>query len=73
MGQKARLLSYLETHCEGLTQLQAFNELGICRLSERVRELERLGFLIDHEPVTVSTRDKPAHVVRYSLLRIAYG
>ena len=72
MGQNGRLLAYLESHPDGLTQLEAFNQLGICRLSERIRELEKF-YLIEHERVTVPTRDKPAHVVRYSLLKIAYG
>ena len=74
MSQNSRLLLYLEAHPDGLTQLEAFNALGICRLSERCRELERLGYWVDHEWVTVSTRDKPAHVVRYTLqTKFAYG
>lgn len=34
MSQNAKLLSYLEQHPEGITQLEAFNALGCCRLSE---------------------------------------
>ena len=75
MTQNARLLAYLEIHPEGITQLEAFNTLGCCRLSERIRELERLGMNISHVPVEVPTRDgKTAHVVRYVLdERFAYG
>ena len=69
MTQNARLLNYLETH-DGVTQLDAFNALGCCRLSERVRELERLGFLIEHEPERTAGG---ARVIRYRLQRIAYG
>ena len=69
MTQKAKLLTWLESH-DGVTQLEAFNGLGCCRLSERVRELERLGFLISHSPErTVGG----ARVVRYRLERIAHG
>jgi len=38
--QNAKLLTYLESH-DGITQLESFNTLGIYRLSERIRELER--------------------------------
>jgi hypothetical protein len=67
--QLGRLLNHLETK-GGVTQLDAFTELGICRLSERVREIERLGYVIAHEKVKVPTRDgRPATVVRYSLVQ----
>ena len=69
MTQNARLLNYLESH-DGVTQLEAFNGLGCCRLSERVRELERQGFLISHEPERTAGG---ARVVRYRLERIAHG
>ena len=69
MTQNTRILTYLETH-DGLSQLEAFNALGCCRLSERIRELERLGFLIDHEPEKTAGG---ARVIRYRLQRIAYG
>ena len=63
IGQLARLLTYLQEH-DGITQLEAFYALGICRLSERVRELERLRYSINHTPErTVSG----ARVIRYRL------
>ena len=70
MSQNARILSWLEQHDEGVTQLEAFNALGCCRLSERIREIERAGFLIDHEPERTANG---ARVIRYRLQRIAYG
>ena len=74
MTQNARLLNYLETHPDGITQLEAVHAIGSLRLSERIRELEKLGYIIDHDWITVPTRDKPAHVVRYTLqTKIAYG
>ena len=65
MTQNAKLLSYLERHSEGITQLEAFNALGCCRLSERIRELERLGYLIEHAPEKTAGG---ARVMRYRLI-----
>ena len=69
MTQNAKLLAYLESHDEGITTLEAMERLRICRLSQRIIELERHGILIEHE------RDSSvnAHFVRYRLLKIAYG
>ena len=69
MTQNARLLNWLESH-DGVTQLEAFTMLGCCRLSERIRELERLGIPIDHEPEKTPSG---ARVIRYRLTHIAYG
>lgn len=69
MTQKAKLLTYLQRH-GSVTQMEAFSILGICRLSERVREIEQLGWTIAHTRTEVPTRTgKPAHVVRYSIVR----
>ena len=68
MTQNAKLLWHLSSG-NSVTQLDAFNQFGICRLSERIRELERLGWTIKHESVSVPTREgKNATVTRYSLL-----
>ena len=67
MGQKEKLLEYLEAHESGITQMEAFLALGCCRLSQRVIELERDGVGILHEPCSVPTRDGVAHCVRYRL------
>lgn len=64
MTQLPRLLAYLQTHA-GITQLEAFNTLGCCRLSERVRDLERLGYVIEHRP---EKTQGGARVVRYLLI-----
>lgn len=66
MTQNAKLLTWLQS--KPITQLEAFNGLGICRLSERIREIERLGYVIQHESVRVPTRDKEATVTRYTLI-----
>lgn len=63
MTQNAKLLSYLETH-DGITTFEATLRLGICRLSERIRELERLQFSISHDP---EQTDSGTRVIRYRL------
>lgn len=63
-SQNARLLSYLQTH-QGVTQLEAFNALGICRLSERVREIESLGWTLEHR---AEKTQGGARVIRYLLV-----
>ena len=70
MSQNGKLRAWLESHGNGITTLEASDNLRICRLSERIREIERLGFLIDHEPQRTANG---ARVIRYKLLRIAYG
>ena len=67
MTQNARILSWLEQHDEGVTQLEAFNTLGCCRLSERVRELSNAPYHchIEHRPARTHNG---AHVIRYVLI-----
>ena len=71
MSQNAKLLTYLESH-GSITTLEAMERLRILRLSERCRELERLGILIEHEP---EKTPGGARVVRYRLVneKYAYG
>lgn len=38
--QNQRLIAYLRKHRKGITTMEAFQHLGICRLSERIREIE---------------------------------
>ena len=68
MTQNARLLVHLETRGP-ITQRDAFILLGIMRLSQRVRELEDLGYVIQHERIKVPTREgEEANVTRYTLI-----
>lgn len=64
-GQLGRLLNWLETHPEGISQLEAFNALGICRLSERCRELAALGYVLSHMP---EKAPNGARIIRYKLI-----
>ena len=52
-----------------ITQLEATMRYGILRLSERIRELEAVGCVIEHQRVSVPNREgKKAMVTRYSLI-----
>lgn len=53
-----------------LTPLDALQRFGTLRLSERIRELEREGMLVEHEPYVTSSGKR---VMSYRLLRIAFG
>ena len=68
MTQLARLLNHLEQRGP-ITQLEAFNALGVCRLSERVRELESRGYLIEHED-GVEVLDRFGHKCRVTRYRL---
>ena len=42
-SQCQQLLSYLRKNRRGITTMEVMLELGICRLSERIREIEAIG------------------------------
>lgn len=66
MNQNDRILRHLKR--KSITQLEAFNQYGICRLSERVRELEASGYKIERCRVEVPNRfGQKCRVVRYSM------
>jgi len=68
MTQNECLLKHLEAG-EEITPLSALSMCGTLRLSERIREIERSGVLIDHEMIKVGEK----RICRYSMLKIAYG
>ncbi len=61
--QKSLVLNHLRTR-GSITTFVAFDEYSICRLSERIRELERDGHLINHTPITHNGKS----YVAYSLV-----
>lgn len=76
-SQNQRLLSYLKRHRKGITTMEAFQHLGICRLSERIREIEGMakacaGYPF-YEQAHLINRTKERHglsnVTRYKLAR----
>lgn len=66
MTQRERILKHLKR--KSITQLEAAQNLGCLRLSERIRELEADGVKIKRKRVSVCNRfGEPCSVVRYSL------
>lgn len=58
-------------HCKkygSITQLEATNEYGILRLSERIRELEREGYVFKRETKRYKNKSgRIRHYMRYIL------
>lgn len=54
--QSAKVLQYLRTY-KGITSLEAFQELGITRLSARIWDLRHLGYSIGKRPRKARDRD----------------
>lgn len=69
MNQKTALLKYLKAHPSvGVTQWTAAEKLGILRLSERIRELEREGVKVVRQRMTATGRyGNPVRPMRYML------
>jgi hypothetical protein len=76
-SQCQRLLAYLRKNRRGITTMEAFANLGICRLSERIRELEQsihctektqtlYQVIIDRKP---ERTESGSIVTRYKLVR----
>lgn len=62
-----RLIDYLMNH-DGITQVEALNELGILRLASRISELKNDGYAIEKDMVTVTNRfNEKCSVARYRL------
>jgi len=77
-SQCQQLLSYLRKHKNGITTMEAFSQLGICRLSERIREIEAYAEAISSPPWvyyphvirrTRETAPNGSTVTRYKLAR----
>lgn len=64
-----RLLDYMERHPNGITQIEALNELGILRLASRISEIRGNGVGISKEMVTRTNRfGEECKVARYRLV-----
>ena len=66
-GQQAAVLAYIIQH-DSITSMEAFEHLGVTRLSAVVYNLKRKGYNIVSEPMQVKTRyGATATISRYSL------
>ena len=67
MSQKEEILKYMQSN-GGITQLQAINSLGCLRLSARIKDIERMGWVVNRERKTVCKRfGGKTDVTEYSL------
>lgn len=63
-GSKARIIDYMTKH-KGITSQDAFRDIGITRLSARIKDLRDLGY--DIETVMVDGKNKYGETVRYGV------
>lgn len=66
--QQQRILAHLQ-NVGPLTQKCASEQLGVGRLSERIRDAD--GHVIEHEMITVTNQYGNQHVTEYTLTRHA--
>jgi hypothetical protein len=66
--QAERIIEYMREHPEGITALQALNDLQCLRLAARIHDLRAEGFQISEEAHTTGTGKR---VSRYRLTGIA--
>ena len=63
-----RILRYMRTF-GSITSLEAFSDLGVARLSARIKDLRTSGYRIDGKTVAVKNRHgEMCHVTRYTLI-----
>lgn len=67
-SQKEQVLKHLQNHKNGITSMTAFERYGITRLSGRIHELRRDGYLIITDNVT--TKNKFGHTTTYARYRL---
>ncbi len=66
--QAQRIIEYMREHPEGITAMQALQDLQCLRLAARIHDLRGEGYQITEEPYTTSTAKR---VSRYRLTGIA--
>lgn len=75
MHQESFNLTHMSPQCKAIfdhllrggsiSTLEAMRDFGCCRLSERIREIETTGIIIDRERVKIGKK----HYMRYSYHR----
>lgn len=64
-----KIYQYMALH-NGITQAEAFLELGVGRLGARIFEIKNYGVPIQTEMIKVTKKDgSEAHVARYKIYR----
>ena len=66
-SQCEKILDYMQKH-GGITQLDAFLDIGCWRLASRISDLKKRGYAINREMIKVQNRyGESIPVARYSL------
>jgi len=68
MGQKTRIIEYLQTH-ETISPMEAWNLLGITKLSTRIGEIESRGYFTFRR-IPVKTKNRYGETVRYMTYKL---
>lgn len=66
-GSKPRIISYMKKH-RGITSQDAFKDLGITRLSARIKELRDSGYNIS--TIMVDGTNRYGEPIRYGLYKL---
>ena len=66
-GSKPRIIEYMKSH-NGITSQDAFIELGITRLSARIKELREFGYNIS--TIMVDGTNRFGEPVRFGLYKL---
>lgn len=66
-GSKPRIIEYMRKH-KGITSQDAFRDLGITRLSARIKELRELGYNIS--TIMIDGTNRYGEPVRYGLYKL---
>jgi len=67
IGSKPRIIKYMRNH-GGITSQDAFKDLGITRLSARIKELRDMGY--DISTIMVDGKNRYGEDIRYGLYRL---
>ena len=67
IGSKVRIIEYMKKH-NGITSQDAFKDLGVTRLSARIKELRDKGYDID--TVMIDGVNRYGEPVRYGLYKL---
>ena len=66
-GSKNRIIEYMKKH-RGITSQDAFRDLGITRLSARIKELRDMGY--DITTIMIDGKNRYEERTRYGLYKL---
>ena len=66
-GSKPRIIEYMKRH-NGITSRDAFKDLGVTRLSARIKDLRDMGYNIS--TIMIDGQNRYGEPVRYGLYKL---